>query len=334
MSTNTNGGLKDTVSHSVTVNIKPQAAFTSTLDYAGDIYSNPTANFTNGTSSTDGAGAYTYAWDFGDGNTSILTTPSHQYTAGGSYTVTLIATNINGGVKDTVAHSVNIVIKPKAVISVHSDTVNVAVPLPIGNADYKRYVVTALSNAANPSTIVLGSIAHTEITIDTVYIPRNDSAQYAQVTDADATFGIQLDTLANYRFNVRLIVTSNLGIKDTAYAVLGTTENGVFLFRTRDPNSSVTITTLPNIGTKEIVIPVVASDKLFVYPNPVKQALRIDTKDCIEILVVDASGKPVLRKKVVTANEVINVQQLAKGTYFIVGQMKNGTTKNQKFIKE
>ncbi len=331
IATNTNGGLKDTITHNTIVLIKPQAAFSSALDYAGDIYSNPTANFTNATTSNDGAGAYTYSWDFGDAATSTATNPSHQYAVGGTYTVTLIATNTNGGLKDTVTHNVNIVIKPKAIISVHSDTVSMAVPMPIGNADYKRYTITALNNLANPSTIVAGTIAHTEIIIDTVYIPRNDSAQFADVIDADATFGIQLDTLANYRFNVTLIVTSDLGVKDTAYAVLGVTESGAILYRT---GRSSSIIVLPNIGAKEIIIPVVASDKLFVYPNPTQNTLRVSTKGCAELTIIDALGKPVVRKKVANDNESINVQQLAKGTYYIIGIMKDGSKKNQKFIKE
>lgn len=37
--------------------------------------------------------AATYAWDFGDGGTSTATNPAHTYTATGSYTVTLTATN-------------------------------------------------------------------------------------------------------------------------------------------------------------------------------------------------------------------------------------------------
>ena len=41
-------------------------------------------------------GATSYAWNFGDGNTSTLANPTHTYTTAGSFTVTLIATNANG----------------------------------------------------------------------------------------------------------------------------------------------------------------------------------------------------------------------------------------------
>lgn len=38
----------------------------------------------------------TYSWDFGDGNTSTLKSPSHTYSGMGFFTVTLIATNADG----------------------------------------------------------------------------------------------------------------------------------------------------------------------------------------------------------------------------------------------
>lgn len=54
--------------------------------------SNPQANnpitFTNGSSNANG-----YFWDFGDGNTSSATDPTHTYTTSGTYDVMLIAVN-------------------------------------------------------------------------------------------------------------------------------------------------------------------------------------------------------------------------------------------------
>jgi hypothetical protein len=49
-----------------------------------------TANFSNTSQS-----ATTYNWDFGDGNVSTQTSPSHTYTANGLYMVTLTANNIH-----------------------------------------------------------------------------------------------------------------------------------------------------------------------------------------------------------------------------------------------
>lgn len=72
----------------------PVAGFTNTN---GSL----TVNFTNTT--TNGG---TYIWDFGDGNTSLLTTPSHSYAAPGVYTVCLIALNSCGN--DTVCQTLNV----------------------------------------------------------------------------------------------------------------------------------------------------------------------------------------------------------------------------------
>ena len=67
-----------------------------------DFTANPTVGsaslqvvFTN-----QSTGATSYTWDFGDGATSNLVSPTHSYTAGGEYTVSLTARG-SGGVEDT-----------------------------------------------------------------------------------------------------------------------------------------------------------------------------------------------------------------------------------------
>jgi len=59
----------------------PTSGFSSTLNVL-------TTNFSN-----TSTGANSYAWDFGDGNTSTATNPIHTYATGGIYTVILVATN-------------------------------------------------------------------------------------------------------------------------------------------------------------------------------------------------------------------------------------------------
>ena len=56
-----------------------------------------------------GTGTLSYQWSFGDGGTSILTSPSHTYNTTGSFTVRLIVTNTSG-CKDTItkANVINI----------------------------------------------------------------------------------------------------------------------------------------------------------------------------------------------------------------------------------
>ncbi len=73
----------------ITVNTTPTAGFTSSTNLL-------TATFEN-----TSAGATSYEWDFGDGETSTEEDPSHTYAEDGNYTVTLTATNACGSVTST-----------------------------------------------------------------------------------------------------------------------------------------------------------------------------------------------------------------------------------------
>lgn len=82
--------------HSATgkVGFAPVAGFNQS---ATNINLNDTVTFTNTTTGTNStAFPMTYQWNFGDGATSTDTSPSHQYTTIGNYTVTLTATNHYG----------------------------------------------------------------------------------------------------------------------------------------------------------------------------------------------------------------------------------------------
>jgi len=64
----------------------------------------------------------TWAWNFGDGNTSDLQNPIHTYATGGSYSVELIASNCLGA--DTLTQVVSMQQPP--VVSINPDTIHVA----------------------------------------------------------------------------------------------------------------------------------------------------------------------------------------------------------------
>ena len=78
-----------------------------------------TIKFTNNSS-----GATSYYWDFGNGNTSTLTTPSNVYTVAGKYTVKLVATDASGN-KDSMTQTsiIRVVADPLADFSAADTTV-------------------------------------------------------------------------------------------------------------------------------------------------------------------------------------------------------------------
>ncbi len=70
-------------------NVNPTADFTFTVNKL-------TASFTNASTDPDGTVA-SYLWDFGDGQTSTLASPSHTFAAAGPQTVKLTVTDNEGG---------------------------------------------------------------------------------------------------------------------------------------------------------------------------------------------------------------------------------------------
>jgi len=79
--------------------IAPVAAFTLSCPTL-------TCSFTDASSDADGT-IVSRSWNFGDGQTSTATNPSHSYAAGGTYTVTLTVTD-NDGKADSASQTINV----------------------------------------------------------------------------------------------------------------------------------------------------------------------------------------------------------------------------------
>ena len=93
-----NGCVSDTVRQTIVVNSIPVASFNMP---ASVCMPNGTVTFTNNSTVAGGPGL-TYVWNFGDGNSSTQTSPSHVYAAINAYTVTLRATSSAGCFDDSV----------------------------------------------------------------------------------------------------------------------------------------------------------------------------------------------------------------------------------------
>ncbi len=84
--------------------------------------------------SNNSIAATSYVWNFGDGSTSILQTPSHTYTTPGDYTVTLIAIGASG-CSDTLIINPVIHVKPTPTAVFSSSVVNGCAPLSVAFTD-------------------------------------------------------------------------------------------------------------------------------------------------------------------------------------------------------
>jgi gliding motility-associated-like protein len=98
-----------------------------------------TVRFTNTTVATPG---FTSAWDFGDGNTSTLASPTNVYTATGSYNVTLTIRDIYGCEESITKNQYVRVELPQPAFTM-SDTAGACTPLQIQFTNTSTYYTTS-----------------------------------------------------------------------------------------------------------------------------------------------------------------------------------------------
>ncbi|PLW94298.1 MAG: hypothetical protein C0592_03275 [Marinilabiliales bacterium] len=112
-------GCTDTVFHIVHVDTLPYVEFAYDTVCFGD-----STHFTN-LSYGRGHPIIGYTWDFGDGNGSTDTDPTHIYAAPGSYNVTLIAIDSKGCI-DSISHTV--IVSPPPIANFSADTACLGYP--------------------------------------------------------------------------------------------------------------------------------------------------------------------------------------------------------------
>lgn len=79
------------------------------------------------------------------------------------------------------------------------------------------------------------------------------------------------------------------------------------------------------------------SKKIYIYPNPVKDYINIECRECIhlinKIIILSLEGKKIFESHYVQPSEIqIDISSLPKGTYFGILNFEN-KTETIKFIK-
>ena len=197
------GFCGDTVQQSIVVNPNPVANFTfSPINGCPSL----TVNFTN-----TSAGAISYTWSFGNGNTSTLINPSQVFTnttsTNQSYSVSLTAT-ANTGCKAIVTKSVTVFFVPKATF-----TTNV----PAGCAP----VAATFSNTSTGANSYVWSFGDLTSSTSSLSV---------------LTHSYTNNTLLLQTYTVQLLVTSINGCQDSSRITITTYPKPIFNF-TMVPNS-------------------------------------------------------------------------------------------------
>ncbi|MFT7539413.1 MAG: PKD repeat protein [Gammaproteobacteria bacterium] len=110
-------------------------------DFSGDVLTGVAPLSVNFSDLSTGA-VTSWAWSFGDGNTSTLQTPSNAYAAAGTYDVTLTATGPGGADGETKIGYI-VVTEPAPVAEFSADVLTGAAPLSVNFSDLSTGAVTS-----------------------------------------------------------------------------------------------------------------------------------------------------------------------------------------------
>lgn len=113
----TDKGCSDTLNRTTTINDVPQAGFNVGNSCLG------TPSVFNDTTGIAAGAITSWAWNFGDGTSSISQNPSHTFSTPGTYSVSLVVSNASGCI-DTVTRSMNVFPVPNANFSSNNVCLN------------------------------------------------------------------------------------------------------------------------------------------------------------------------------------------------------------------
>ena len=275
--------------------------------------------------STIASGNMTYLWNFGDGTTDSISNPEHNFNADCSKVITLTVTS-DAGCKDSTVHTIIFNSSlPHASIALH-------IPTPIISPALEYYYDISY---ASTSSVNCGNIISSQWDISSydVWTGLYSSPFYTDniygnkptITDSTYKVTISVGTL-DPQYQFRLIVTTDMGTKDTAYAFFGNINSGFTTFR--NPANNMNIMPDATIG---------------VYPNPAVQetniVAQVDKYTVGNLIVYNTIGQVVVNNKVSIMSNIkqsvnLNISNWSEGLYYVLLKDNQGNIIGKsKFIK-
>lgn len=337
IATNSNGSNTFSQSNFITVNQAPQSDF----DFITQ--QNNTVVFTNQTQFVNAEPDY--SWDFGDGQTSTENSPSHTYTSGGTYTVTLTATNDCGN--STTIQTVDITVLSA---DFTSNTQTGCIPATISFSDMSAGNPTSYSwtfQGGNPATSTSANPVVTYNTpgVYTVSLVVNSSTENSNITKTDfliidavptaafsastpqnntITFSNETqysNTAPSYSWDFGDSETSNLESPSHTYAVDGSYSVQLTATNVCGNSNSTKTVDIISVSTDEITD--LSEITIFPNPNQGQFTLRIsgDYFGKYETVLLNNLGQILSKGMIHKSGDVVesqfNLSSLPSGTYWV-----------------
>lgn len=230
LTTTTDDGCSDSFSSTVTIYPYPTPNFTVTNPCVGE-----PVQFTN--FSSVGSGTFTSFWDFGDGNTSTQTNPTHLYASSGTYTVALTVTSDNG-CTDSIQNSVTLRPIPVAdftatdvcegTATTFSNTSSIA----SGSMNFQwQFGDNTSSISPNPTHTYPGDGTYTVTMVATSSFGCSDTTTGTVEVFPTPEFSLAADSVVCYGdSNGAVTATVTLGLAPYSYQLNGGTAQGSNVF--------------------------------------------------------------------------------------------------------